>query len=373
MAIDSNALTLSEWAHLSNDPLVMKITDSMLKTNNLLQDIPLVTDGAMKMVGMRTIDNLPVISWGQINKAPTVTKGKPTPYEEQAFLVRNQFQVDKRLQNNKNNITPPLQYEVDSFMEAFNYEFNFRYIQNDPSNPNDLTGGTNTAWEGMPDSIVGLRTRLNNPTEYGVNSEMYIDASTFYGGIDLTAATLGGSSGQQAANNFIALVQNMLNIMGAPNGDGVIFYGNDFLKLQWEYAIRVMGIGAGFDVTRDNFDHPVEKYKAATIRDVGRMAPQAGGVQTTRVITSYEKANGQPGTFQTDLYTSLYAVRYGTGFFRGWQTNKLVPENLGIDPTNGMMINMVVDWGMGLLMEHTRSICGAHGIKINVSGSGAHY
>lgn len=346
MAIDSSALTLAEWAHMSNDPLVMKITESLHKTLNILQDIPLVTDETLKMTGMRYVDSLPAVSWGQINKAPTVTKGKPTPYEEQAFLIRNQFQIDKRLVNNKNNIESPVQSEIDIFMEALTYELNYRFIAN---NPADTTNGNPDAW-------VGLATRLSNPAQYGVQPEMAIDA----GGVDLSASGLTSSNAADNANQFVEYVQQMLDYMNAPEGDGVVFYCNDLLKRRWERGIRKMGAGAGFDISRDSFDRPVATYKNARIRDVGRRADQE-----TRVITSYETATGTVGTQGTDVHTSLYAVRYGDGYFKGWQTNPLKPDNLGVDPTNGVMINIVVDWGSGLWQQHNRSVARLYDIKVS--------
>ena len=348
MAIDPNALTLAEWAHLSNDPLVLKITESLHKTLNILQDIPLVTDETLKMTGMRYIDNLPGVNWGQINKAPAVTKGKPTPYEEQAFLIRNQFQIDKRLVNNKNNIQSPVQSEIDMFMEALTYELNYRFISNDPT---DAANGNADAW-------VGLATRLNNAASYGINAEMNIDGSAVP--LDLTANTLSGGgtvTASVAANQFVESVQQMLDYMNSPEGDGVVFYCNDLLKRRWERGIRAMGAGAGFDITRDAFDRPVATYKNAKIRDVGRRVDQV-----TRVITSTENANG---TLGSSNYTSLYAVRYGDSYFKGWQTNPLKPDNLGVDPTNGVMINIVVDWGSGLWQPHNRSVCRLHGIKVS--------
>jgi len=91
MPIDANALTLSEYAVQSNDPLVMKITFSLHKMANILQDIPLITKKTLVQNGVRFVDNLPAVNWGQINQAPAVTRGKPSPYQEQIWLVRNQY------------------------------------------------------------------------------------------------------------------------------------------------------------------------------------------------------------------------------------------------------------------------------------------
>lgn len=387
MAIDPQALTLAEWAHMSNDPLVMKITESLHKTLNILQDIPMVTADEMTMQGVRYIDSLPTVTWGKINQAPTVTKGKPTPYEEQVALVRNQFQVDKRLVNNKNNIESPIQSEVDIYMEALTFELNFRFIQNNPTltGTDLLTGlaiGSSAGgytglsqFAGNSNSWLGLAYRLSPGLldVYGIPSEMLINGGSFEGGaVDLSITELSGTGGADVANTFIEAIQQMLDYMNAPEGDGVVFYCNDLVKRRWERAIRKLGAGGGFDITRDAFDRPVACYKNAKIRDVGRAAPLANDTQATgpnqsyRIISSNETANGTagyPGQSGAD-YTSIYAVRYGDTFFKGWQTNPLKPENLGIDPTNGIMINVVVDWGAGLFPMHNRCMCRMYGINV---------
>jgi hypothetical protein len=108
-----------------------------------------------------------------------------------------------------------------------------------------------------------------------------------------------------------------------------------------------MGIGAGFDVTRDSFDRPVEKYKNATVRTVGRKADG-----TTSVISDTQTASGITGS----VASSIYAVRYGTGYAQGWQSGPFKPTYLGLSKENGIMHNVVFDWGIGLWIPHTRAV-----------------
>ena len=95
--VDSNVLTISDYAVMSNNPLVTKITMSLLQNGIILADIPLATKASMIANGVRWQDNLPTVTWGKLNTDPTVTKGKPTPYQEQAFLVRNAIDVDIKI------------------------------------------------------------------------------------------------------------------------------------------------------------------------------------------------------------------------------------------------------------------------------------
>jgi hypothetical protein len=119
------------------------------------------------------------------------------------------------------------------------------------------------------------------------------------------------------------------------------------MKRQIEFAIRLMGIGAGFDVTRDSFDRPVEKYKNATVRTVGRKADG-----TTGIISDTQTASGITGS----VASTIYAVRYGTGYAQGWQSGPFKPTYLGLSKENGIMHNVVFDWGIGLWIPHTRAV-----------------
>jgi hypothetical protein len=336
---DTNALTLSEYAMQSNDPLVQKITFSLHKTMNAVQDIPLLTRKTFIQNGVRFVDNLPGVNWGQLNTPPTVTRGKPTPYQEQMYLVRNQFQIDAKFIGEQNAITNPLDIQIEAWMEAFAYDFNYKFI----NNAHDGATGHD------PNAPVGLRARLDNPSTYGVQSEMKIST----GGIDISQSGLT----QATANTFITYVQQLLDYMNVPDGDGVVLYMNDYLKRRFEAAVRILGAGAGFTMTKDAFDRGISKYKEATIRDSGRKSDQV-----TRVILPTEDINGNDGGTN---YTSLYAVKYGTDAFCGWQWEPLKPKNLGLDPTNGVAYNTVIDWGVGLWQPHNRAVGRLYGIKIS--------
>ena len=135
--------------------------------------------------------------------------------------------------------------------------------------------------------------------------------------------------------------------MNAPDGDGIVLYMSELSKRQIEMAIRVMGIGAGFDITQDSYDRPVEKYKNATVRTVGR---KSDGV--TPIISNTQTLSGLTAA----KASSVFAVRYGTGYVTGWQSEPFKPKYLGLSPENGIMHNVLFDWGMGLWMPNTRSI-----------------
>jgi hypothetical protein len=181
---------------------------------------------------------------------------------------------------------------------------------------------------------------MNNPADYDIPSEMDI-------AIDSSFADLYSSTSAKA-NNFIYKVQELLDNMNSPDGDGVVLYMNEATKRRIELNIRVMGIGAGFDITQDSYNRPVEKYKNATIRTVGRKSDG-----TTHIIQD-NLNNGVSG--DAGKCSHIYAVRYGTGYVQGWQSGPFKPTYLGLSKENGIMHNVVFDWGVGLWVPHVRAI-----------------
>lgn len=328
MAIDFNgALTLADHAAISNDPLVKEITKSLHQTWNALKDIPLFTSPSLKQVGLRYLNSgIPAPNWSSVNGEPVAVKGRPKSYEEQMYLVRNKILVDHVLLDQPTNIIDPIEAQVQIFLEGFAYDFNDKFINNNP-----ITGNV--------DCFPGLAYRMDNVADFDIPSEM--DLSPAAG----TATLKAGSITAATSNGLLATIQELLDNMNAPNGDGVVLYMNEFAKRQIEVAIRTLGIGAGFDVTQDSFDRPVEKYKAATIRTVGRKADG-----TTPVI-----ANNLAGPVSSKS-THIYAVRYGTGYVQGWQSGPFKPTYLGLSKENGIMHNVVFDWGIGLWVPHTRAV-----------------
>jgi hypothetical protein len=344
MAIDfSGALTLADYAAVSNDPLVKEITKSLHKTWNALKDIPLFTSPSLKQVGMRYVnENIPVPSWTTINGEPVAVKSRPKSYEEQLYILRNSIKVDKILLDQPNAIIDPIEAQVQMFLEGFAYDFNDKYINNDPTSN---SGGNTT------DCFPGLKYRLDNATDYQIPTEMRITSQNIS-----SAGLFTVTKGVQGANRFMADLQNLFDNMNSPDGEGVVLYMSEKCKRQIEMAIRVMGIGAGFDITQDSFDRPVEKFKAATIRTVGRKADG-----TTSVIsdTSTLTVFADPTTTASSVSSKcsqIYAVRYGTGYMQGWQPKPFKPTYLGLSKENGIMHNVLFDWGVGLWCPHTRAL-----------------
>lgn len=338
MAVDSNALNLAQYALMSNDPLVTQITWSLLDQDSVLNDIPLLNKKTLVANGIRFQgDALPTPDWTPLNVDPVVVTAVPTPYQEQAFLLRNAIDTDKKLVQDENQIQDPRAVRLEAYLKSVRLDFSDKFINN-----NHITGDK--------DCFTGLKYRLDNPTVYGCESELKINTS----GVDMTQ----GAGTATTANNFIEFVDTLLDYLGATSGDGVVLYMNEVMKRRFARAIRIMGATGGFTTIRDAFNRPVDMYKGAVIRVVGRKKDQ-----TTQIITSTEDSAGAAAS---STYTSIYGVRFGTndGLF-GWQFDPLSQSvnDLGL-LDNGITYRTVIDYAVGLMASSTRAIGRLYGIKL---------
>ena len=97
MAVSASALTLPQYAVQSNDPLVQRITYSLLEYGNAMADIPFANKKTLQVNGVRWEGNLPSVDWVPVNTDPVVVSGTPTAYQEQAYITRGLLSGDTTL------------------------------------------------------------------------------------------------------------------------------------------------------------------------------------------------------------------------------------------------------------------------------------
>jgi hypothetical protein len=280
VTISANAVTLAQYALMSNSPLVQAVTMSLIDNGSVMQDIPFVTKQTLVANGVRFTGNLPTVNWATINEEGATTSATPTPFQEQAYVMRNYIDTDKLLVQDVNQIADPRGIQLSAFLKAAAYDFNFKFINND-----HVTGDSN--------AFVGIRYRLDNAATWGVNTANKIDA----GGAVITQAATTAQ-----ANAFLEWLDQALWSVDSPDGNGVVLYMNDQMVRRMHFLLRMLSGGGGFSVTQDQFDRVILRYKGALIRDIGYKADQS-----TRIITSTETSAGADGA---STYTSIYAVNY---------------------------------------------------------------
>ncbi len=339
MAIDSNAYSLADYALNSNNPMVRAISYSLIEADNILQDIPILTQATMIANGVRFEGNLPTVNWSPLNAEGVTTKGTPTPYAEQVFVVRNYIDVDQLYVEDVNSIVDPRAAQTEAWMKAFSYDMNDRFFNND-----HITGNANAP--------VGLKYRINNGSQFGVRPENIINS----GGLDLTQATLITPATQQNGNKLLEFLDQLLWSVNSPTGAGVVLYMNEVARRRVAFAIRALGTGGGFDVSKDQFDRTIEMYKNAVVRDPGYKADQ-----TTRIIPVTEASDGTAGP---STYTSIYAVNYSADHMHAWQFKEMQARDLGL-LNNDVIYRTSINWAVGVMNNSTRSLARLFGLKMS--------
>jgi hypothetical protein len=337
--IPSNALSMAQYAVQSNDPLVQEVIFSLLDIGTAMTDIPFVTKPTLIANGVRWNGNLPTVNWGTLNSVPAATIGTPTPYQEMAYIIRNNIDVDKYLTLDQNAIGDVRGTQLAAYLKAVAYDFNDKFINND-----HVTGNA--------DALIGLKYRINNGTTYGVRAMNLIDA----GGVVVTLAGLTTASTKDAGNALIEYLDQLLWSVDSPTGDGVTLYMNEVMQRRMATLLRAMGTDGGFSITKDEFERTVMSYKGAVIHDIGYKSDQV-----TRIITNTETAAGLAGSSN---YTSIYAVNYSTDHFFGWQFDSLQAHDLGL-LNDGVLYRTVIDWAGGVMNASDRSLGRLYDIKMS--------
>src|SRR5262245_50477823 len=242
MTISANALSLAQYAVMSNDPLVMAVTMSLINSGTVLEDIPFVNKQTLIANGVRWEGNLPTVNWSQINAEGAVTSGTPTPFQEQAYIIRNLIDVDKFLVQDQNQIVDPRGAQVSAYLKAVAFDFNDKFLNN-----NHVAGDKN--------AIVGVRARIDSGSTYGVRSENKINGS----GVDMTSGAMTAAT----FASFTELVDQLLWSVDSPSGAGVVIYMNEVMKRRWERALRQFAGQGGFGQASDQFGRVFETYKSA--------------------------------------------------------------------------------------------------------------
>lgn len=336
MAVSASALNLAQYAIMSNDPLVQRITMSLIDAGNVLQDIPIVDNASLTAMGVRWEGSLPSVNWQAINTEPTVVTGTPTPFMEQAYLVRNAIDVDRVLVEDVNQIVDPRGAQIDAYLESLSRDFNDKFVNNTPA--------------ADAHSIVGVRHRIDNPTIYGVRSENKIDA----GGLVLTQA----GATAAIANKLFEFLDQLLWSTGSIEGNDVVLYMNEVMFRRLAFLARLAGPGAGFSMAEDALGRLVATYRGAVIRDIGYKSDQ-----TTRVITVTETSAGVDGS---DNHTSIYACRMSVDYLFAWQFRSIGESvtDIGFIGNAGTIYRTVIDYVVGLMSRHTRSVARLYGLKL---------
>lgn len=331
----TGSLTLQQYALQSNSPLIQYVAFSLLDVHSVINDIGITTKPTLKANGSR-ITTLPTPGWRKLSETPAAVTTTASPFQEQAFILSNTIDIDRLLMMDENAVGDPSAVQINAAVKAWSFDFTDKFINN-----NHVTGDA--------DAFVGIRQRLDDTTSWGTNTACKIDC----GGVDLSDSGMTAAT----ANKAIRFIEQMLDEIGEPDGSNCVVYMNRDLRRRLGQAIRLLGAGGGFDMTRDAFGRQLLTYRNATIRALGIKTDQS-----TEIITSTETSAGANGS---STFTSMYAVKFDDNTFNGWQMEPLRVQSIGQRTDEPTSYRTFIEWAVGLYQVHTRAVARGYDIKVS--------
>lgn len=330
-SVDTNAYTLAEIAARSKSDGAREIINALHDGNNILTDLPLRTMPELKVSFSRWDQNstLPGVHYKRINDLPTAVKGQPSFYSEEAFLVRENFIIDRLLKRMPNQLGNAIDDDFAVWKQVMQCTFNKNFIYND----HGVSGDSNAP--------VGIQARLANTTTYGLISDTKIDS----GGLDLTPANITAATARNLFHKM-GLIQS--RVLGSGTRAKGVWYCNMEAQEAIGTAIRVLGGGAGFRTDQDAYGRTFDSFRGMPIKDVGYDSDQ-----TTYIIPNTEPSTGIGRT--GGATTSLYFVAFGDQQCTGWQVQDIDLEYVGRNSEGSHDVHLV-EWACGWVLKGPRSV-----------------
>jgi hypothetical protein len=338
-ASSTSALTLAEYAKISKKPEAKAFCKSIWATPSVLKYMRLRTNTSLTVNAPRiTNSGLPTVAWSRINKQASDTGATFDTVAGSMFLIANIIPIDTRVMRDPNQMVNPITAQFEAYTESLNIEVTRRFFKNDPT---DTTNGNVDAWPGLR-YIFGSTALM---TEHGLNTAMTLDG----GGVQINPANGSGSTASRLTN----LIQQCLNKMGKPEGDGVVIFLDHVTLGNYLQFIKISN--GLFTQTTDAYDRDLFKYKRATF------APMMWESDlTTEIIATNENVSGALGS-GTQKYSSLWFVDMDPARSLAWQPQVLSPFEL---PRNGVERQFLVDWGCGFMGLSDRWACRLFDVQV---------
>lgn len=338
-SVDTTALNYAEYVLLENKPDEARATAMVfIQSGSVMQDIKVLTDNSLSVKGMRHIGLEAAPAWGDVNAELTTVKNLPKPYAEQLYLCGFKLPISKVYINAKNSGGEARLFDkqVVPALKAQALDFNYKFFNN------RRIGASGD--DKNVSCFNGLRFRLSSVgrTMYDIPAECKITVTA-----DITAANISAA----AVAKVSKALSNALEIMDAPEGDGVIFYANESvwsaLEASWTSTSNSL-----FGNDTDPFGRRVMTFRNAKLRRAGRGVPSITGAQS-QVLLNTETDNGEAITGGSK--TSIFGVKSGDQAFQIRQFRE--PSIMGPMDMDDQMTRQVAWYNLfGLDQMGTRSI-----------------
>lgn len=320
------AVTLNEYAKLTNDPLKKGFILDLLRYSDILKRIPFVDVAGLKVGGTRW-QTLPSVAFRKIGGSYTESTGTVENIQETLAVLGGEVYIDRILAKAGGTIQSPLQVQMQMKAKAVAFQFNDSFINGDQAVD--------------PDSFEGLKKRVSN-----MPSRMTLDLSP---GAGDSLKVLAGATQEHA---FIDAIHQATKYVDGAN----VIFCNETSYIGLGQVARRLNL---YQEITDALGKRWDTINGVPFVDVGLKGDKA-----TEIITNTE----DPGDAGNDA-TSLYVARIDTDDgLHGLQVAGLGmdvydPMKGGEDPTAPRYIRRI-DWAVGLYNLSNYCVARVKGFKM---------
>lgn len=360
----ANAYSYSELVRYDFEglnPRSKGLYEAFIKYNSVLEHIKTVRSQSLLTKFQQRTNASNKMKWGpQANSVQDSAgpKNPPRQMEEAKYRMQNFWNEEKYIVD-ASGASPEAFFDkvVGPEISYFAYDLNARIFNNHHD-------GTNADGFREKECFIGLRQRVKN-----AGSSTVADNPWFVPGEmrkDLSAINLAttGSSLASATNELMRQIELQLKAMGNPNGDGIVIAAGEHIQSLINSGLRALGSGGGWELTKDNFDRSVVKYKNATLFDPGRTAPADDLGTQYPVLRNDEGADGKAWFASSGKSASVFII--------DTSEDKLVMEEFYTDPltdpfldgTTQSIYRVKFEQLYGLTMFNPRAVAQLYGIQV---------
>lgn len=327
-------------AHYMDDPktstLVKGIVQQMREESPLLNMLQFHSENRLKFYNYRGPTQLEGGTWKKLGEP--FDEGIQWDYdriEETTFRIGRKFSIDEELEGIADEtVVDPVKSNIEYYTRGIHRQVMDSFLNGKSTDNNG-------------NSFTGIRERLNK-----LPATQTIQAKTTAAALDLRTSA---SDYAQNVEEFIVLM-NKLN--KAVDGGRPDFYiVNEDFQIKFESILRTSGL---LTYSKDNMEREFPSFKGIPFIDIGRKMDDV-----SYILTNNETITGQDGVAGTDFCTSIYAVKQGPEYLTMLEKHGLrVRDRKPEYDENLINHTYVIDWVLGMMITHPRSIAKLQGIRL---------
>ena len=328
-------ITLAQYLDSKATTLEKAVVQQIREESPLLNMLQFHTENRLKFYNYRGPTTLEGGTWKKLGEP--FEEGIQWDYdriEESTYRIGRKFKIDEELENVADEtIVDPVKSNLELYTRGIHRQI-----------VNSFINGKST--ENNGNSFTGLRERIAK-----LPSTQTIQALDTTNALDMRTSA---SDYAQNVEEFIVLLNKLCKAVDGGRPD--FFIVNEDFQIKFESILRTSGL---LTYAKDNFEREFPAFKGIPFIDAGRLNDDQ-----TYVITNNETVTGDDGTVGTDHCTSIYAVKQGPSHLTMLEKHPLRVRDNNWDED---MINhtYVIDWVLGMMITHPRSVARLQGIRMS--------